>query len=93
MNIFSSLLLCDHLIHRKENIRTEHFFFIYFKLNIAILVRVIKEMTTIEQVKDSHADQIRLLNNYCTRTRLITTVNNQRDVRDELHSGGCKIDR
>ncbi|XP_067047106.1 adhesion G protein-coupled receptor L4-like isoform X3 [Acropora muricata] len=36
-------------------------FFVFIEvLNIAILVRVIKEMTTIEQVKDSHADQIRL---------------------------------
>ncbi|XP_015757727.1 PREDICTED: adhesion G protein-coupled receptor L4-like [Acropora digitifera] len=36
-------------------------FFVFIEvLNIAILVRVIKEMTSIEQVKDSHADQIRL---------------------------------
>ena len=48
-------------------------------------------MTSIEQVKDSHAEQIRSLNNYCTRIRLITTVNNQRDVRDALHSSGYNL--
>ena len=31
----------------------------FFKLNVLILVRVIKEMTAMEQARDNHAEQIR----------------------------------
>ena len=39
------------------------FFFRFCKLNALILVRVIKEMTAMEQAKDNHAEQIRCSNN------------------------------
>ena len=49
------ILVCVFLIF--TSLRKKCFFF--FQINLFILVRVIKEMTTMQQAKDNHSEQIR----------------------------------